>query len=133
MGCFKTAHHDCQGRNIVLKELLWYFASCPYWFRGIIFLFKQPLKIIIKCINDFTNKKFCLYLFSNSGHFTQVVWKETKEVGFGKAKSSGGRVFVVGSYRPAGNMVGNYKDNVPAPKKWSALYLSSKGTIFYDK
>ncbi|CAG2247939.1 unnamed protein product [Mytilus edulis] len=52
-----------------------------------------------------------------TGHFTQVVWKETKEVGFGKAKSSGGRVFVVGSYRPAGNMVGNYKDNVPAPKK----------------
>lgn len=54
---------------------------------------------------------------TGTGHFTQVVWKETKEVGFGKAKSSGGRVFVVGSYRPAGNMIGNYKDNVPPPKK----------------
>lgn len=54
---------------------------------------------------------------SGTGHFTQVVWKETKEVGFGKAKSGGGRVFVVGSYRPAGNMVGSFKDNVPPPKK----------------
>lgn len=52
-----------------------------------------------------------------TGHFTQVVWKDTKEVGFGKAKSGGGRVFVVGSYRPAGNMVGSFKDNVLPPKK----------------
>lgn len=60
---------------------------------------------------------FICFLFCSTGHFTQVVWKETKEVGFGKAKSGGGRVFVVGSYRPAGNMVGSFKDNVPPPKK----------------
>ncbi|KAJ3603833.1 hypothetical protein NHX12_028574 [Muraenolepis orangiensis] len=40
---------------------------------------------------------------SNTGHFTQVVWKESTEVGVGVA-TDGKRVFVVGQYRPAGNM-----------------------------
>ncbi|CAL8250276.1 unnamed protein product [Boreogadus saida] len=36
-----------------------------------------------------------------AGHFTQVVWKETTEVGVGLA-TDGKRVFVVAQYRPAG-------------------------------
>ncbi|KAK0136415.1 Golgi-associated plant pathogenesis-related protein 1 [Merluccius polli] len=39
----------------------------------------------------------------NTGHFTQVVWKESTEVGVGLA-TDGKRVFVVGQYRPAGNV-----------------------------
>ncbi|CAL8250278.1 unnamed protein product [Boreogadus saida] len=39
----------------------------------------------------------------NTGHFTQVVWKETTEVGVGLA-TDGKSVFVVAQYRPAGNM-----------------------------
>ncbi|KAK3593730.1 hypothetical protein CHS0354_013628 [Potamilus streckersoni] len=54
---------------------------------------------------------------SGTGHFTQVVWKESKEMGIGKAKTSGGKVIVVGNYRPAGNLVGHYVENVPPPKK----------------
>ncbi|CAL8405594.1 unnamed protein product [Arctogadus glacialis] len=48
-----------------------------------------------------------------TGHFTQVVWKETKEVGVGLATDSK-RVFVVAQYRPAGNMKGteNFQRNV---------------------
>ncbi|KAJ0067852.1 hypothetical protein NL108_011091 [Boleophthalmus pectinirostris] len=40
---------------------------------------------------------------SKIGHFSQVVWKDSEEVGVGVA-SSGKKVFVVGQYRPAGNM-----------------------------
>lgn len=47
-----------------------------------------------------------------SGHFTQVVWKGTKEVGFGHAKSNSGSVFVVANYFPAGNMQGEFRRNV---------------------
>lgn len=40
---------------------------------------------------------------SNTGHFTQVVWKNSTELGLGMA-TDGKTVFVVGQYRPAGNV-----------------------------
>ncbi|XP_051981285.1 uncharacterized protein LOC127642891 isoform X1 [Xyrauchen texanus] len=40
---------------------------------------------------------------SKTGHFTQVVWKDTKEVGVGLA-TDGKTTFVVGQYLPAGNI-----------------------------
>ncbi|KAJ8388814.1 hypothetical protein AAFF_G00130470 [Aldrovandia affinis] len=50
---------------------------------------------------------------SNTGHFTQVVWKDTTEVGVGLA-TDGQTVYVVGQYNPAGNMSneGYFKNNV---------------------
>eukprot|EP00916_Digyalum_oweni_P019550 GHVL01032535.1.p1 GENE.GHVL01032535.1~~GHVL01032535.1.p1 ORF type:complete len:247 (+),score=27.83 GHVL01032535.1:74-814(+) len=52
----------------------------------------------------------------SSGHFTQVVWKGSKELGVGKAKDGKGKCIVVCNYRPAGNMIGDYKANVAKPK-----------------
>ena len=46
------------------------------------------------------------------GHFTQMVWKDTKEVGFGKCKDKSGTIYVVGNYYPAGNVLGFFKYNV---------------------
>lgn len=51
----------------------------------------------------------------NTGHFTQVVWKGTKEVGFGVTKNENGQYFVVANYFPAGNVIGTYKENVLVP------------------
>lgn len=51
-------------------------------------------------------------IFSGTGHFTQVVWKGSKEVGFGKAHGKDGRVVVVGNYHPPGNVMGHFEENV---------------------
>ncbi|XP_061527132.1 Golgi-associated plant pathogenesis-related protein 1-like [Phycodurus eques] len=50
---------------------------------------------------------------SNTGHFTQVVWKASTQLGVGMA-TDGNKVFVVGQYRPAGNisMSQNFRENV---------------------
>lgn len=45
----------------------------------------------------------CPRLLPVPGHFTQVVWKDSTQLGVGMA-TDGKKVYVVGQYRPAGNM-----------------------------
>jgi len=52
---------------------------------------------------------------SNTGHFTQIVWKDTTDAGFGWAQSDNGIYYIVGNYYPAGNFLGEFKDNVLPP------------------
>lgn len=47
-----------------------------------------------------------------SGHFTQVVWKASRELGVGVEKNRNGQIFVVASYWPAGNYIGSFINNV---------------------
>ncbi|XP_066964273.1 uncharacterized protein [Macrobrachium rosenbergii] len=51
-----------------------------------------------------------------AGHFTQVVWQDSKELGVGFARSPTGKIFVVANYNPAGNFVGSFATKVPRPK-----------------
>lgn len=48
--------------------------------------------------------------FGEYGHFTQVVWKGSLRVGVG-CGVKGGSV-IVGQYAPAGNLIGDFKNNV---------------------
>lgn len=54
---------------------------------------------------------FCPPLCLTAGHFTQVVWGGSTQLGVGVA-TDGTRVFVVGQYRPAGNVRDNFQQNV---------------------
>lgn len=47
-----------------------------------------------------------------TGHFTQVVWKGSKELGIAKANSASGKCYIVANYNPAGNMLGAFQQNV---------------------
>jgi len=56
---------------------------------------------------------------SGTGHFTQVVWKNSRNLGIAKAKGTAyfdGRTWqctwTVGRYKPAGNVSGQYRKNV---------------------
>lgn len=47
-----------------------------------------------------------------TGHFTQVVWAGSTEVGCGKAKSKSGGTYIVCNYNPPGNYTGQFPKNV---------------------
>ncbi|XP_033727152.1 Golgi-associated plant pathogenesis-related protein 1-like [Pecten maximus] len=50
-----------------------------------------------------------------TGHFTQVVWKGSKELGTGYARNNTGMSVVCCNYRPAGNVQGYFGTNVSPP------------------
>lgn len=61
--------------------------------------------------------EIALYKFPNggfsmkTGHFTQVVWRGTTQVGCGRSQCNGMDIFVC-EYDPAGNWEGQYRENV---------------------
>ncbi|HYG02614.1 MAG TPA: CAP domain-containing protein [Chryseosolibacter sp.] len=40
------------------------------------------------------------------GHYTQMVWYSTKEIGIGKATCENGMILIVANYNPPGNYIG---------------------------
>ena len=57
---------------------------------------------------DFNNPGY----ISGTGHFTQIVWKDSKRVGFGYAQARDGYYYGVANYYPAGNFIGEFDQNV---------------------
>ncbi len=47
----------------------------------------------------------------NTGHFTQLVWRDTQRLGCGTSTCKGMEIWVC-NYDPAGNVEGMYRDNV---------------------
>ncbi|XP_053380224.1 Golgi-associated plant pathogenesis-related protein 1-like [Mercenaria mercenaria] len=91
-----NGHHQ----GLITQVLVARREACEQWYSEI-------------SKHDFSSEPRTL----RSGHFTQMVWKGSKEMGIGKAKTSGGKVIVVANYRPAGNLVGSFVENVAPPKK----------------
>ncbi|XP_032219189.2 uncharacterized protein LOC5518573 [Nematostella vectensis] len=89
----------------------------------------QGENLAMTCERDFNGatavdmwyKEVCKFNFNSpswgygTGHFTQIVWKESTELGIGVAEKDGrwGKCYyIVGRYRKAGNMMGAFKQNI---------------------
>ncbi|XP_014296097.1 uncharacterized protein LOC103580017 isoform X1 [Microplitis demolitor] len=55
-----------------------------------------------------------------TGHFTQIVWRSSTELGVGMARNRNGEVYVVCNYNPAGNFLGSFMENVLPPSERSS-------------
>lgn len=62
---------------------------------------------------DFSHTKHSM----DTGHFTQMIWRNSKVVGIGKSKSLDGAIVVVAFYHPAGNIAGAFSINIHPPLK----------------
>ena len=105
---FEHSHGKCNGKS--MGENLYYswhsnVAKCDD--SSIVDATKSWYNEVLKY--DFNKAKFT----KETGHFTQVVWKNTKQVGFGVASSKDKKkCYVVANYLPAGNVIGSFKQNV---------------------
>lgn len=68
--------------------------------------------------NWYDEEKQYLYGSESLGalHFTQVIWKNSLELGIAMAKNQKGQTFVVANYNPRGNIRGYFADNVQKPR-----------------
>ena len=82
------------GENIIISKTKTAEEMCEDWY------------------NEIKNYDFNLNKFQKgAGHFTQIIWKETKEVGFG-FNFDGDNFCGVAYYYPAGNVLGEFTENV---------------------
>lgn len=88
-----------RNRNGHGENLYWYSASTS-----------TPMSDASKSWHDEINlyryRKCCGPNFSETGHYTQMVWHSTTAVGIGVAVSSKGETYVVARYNPSGNWQG---------------------------
>nr|XP_045609389.1 nucleoporin NSP1-like isoform X2 [Procambarus clarkii] len=69
-----------------------------------------------------------------SGHFTQMVWKDTTQMGVGKARTAAGtKVFVVANFDPQGNWMGQFADQVPPVGGFPKTASAGKSSLFSSK
>ena len=78
-----------------------YQASSSY---GKIFTTLDASKGWYSEIKDFRNVGF--NISHGTGHYSQMIWRNTTQVGFGVAQCAGGKYIIVANYNPAGNFKG---------------------------
>ncbi|XP_041371178.1 Golgi-associated plant pathogenesis-related protein 1-like [Gigantopelta aegis] len=107
-------HSDCRfngktvGENIAMK-----WSSRPVEYSG--------QEVTNEWYNEIQKYRFGNQHQPGCGHFTQVVWKGSKEMGVGMARDQKGNIIVVANYYPAGNMLGDFASNVFPPKGGSTV------------
>lgn len=88
------------------------FGENIYWSSGATINGRKPVQAWYDEIKDynFSNGTFN----SNTGHFTQVVWKGSEKIGVGICEMNN-QCFIVANYDPPGNFQGEYGKNVLPP------------------
>ena len=79
----------------------------------------EPEEICNKWYNEGLDYNYEKNKFQKgTGHFTQLIWKNTKKIGFGLGiKDDQSKMVVVAYYYPAGNIFGEFTKNVEKNKK----------------
>lgn len=54
-------------------------------------------------------------LHTQAGHFSQMVWRRSTDFGIGRASARSGKIIAVATYKPAGNIIGEFHQNVFPP------------------
>ncbi len=99
----KEIHSNCRFNDKIIGESIY---SKNLFFTG-----EEFTKNLYNDINYYNfEKSKCVF---KASRFTQLVWKETKKVGFGLSlNKNSGNFFAVAIYFPPGNKLGCYKTNV---------------------
>lgn len=108
-------------RHLLYKARLTYTQGGPYG-ENMALGFRTPALAIDAWAGEERDYNWDRDTFSEStGHFTQLVWKNTDSVGCGAAhcnnEATGGAKgwFMVCEYTPRGNVIGQFRDNVRKP------------------
>jgi len=88
------------------------FGENIHWCSGDVENGKSPVQHWYSEVKEYDYKKDADFQ-QGTGHFTQVVWRASTELGIAKAKGvKEGGTYVVAVYNPAGNFMGKLKENV---------------------
>ena len=69
----------------------------------------RPEAVVDRWYSEIQNYNFDKPGFhTGTGHFTQLVWKSSKELGMGIAQAADGTWYVVANYSPPGNISGQF-------------------------
>ena len=99
-GCKMENHKKPELNGEPLGENLFWGSSAETY---------HPLDASISWSNEkklYRYGKFGVGNWHEFGHYTQMIWKNTKQVGVGVAVCKNGALMVVASYYPAGNYLG---------------------------
>jgi pathogenesis-related protein 1 len=77
-----------------------------FWGSGAAYSPEDASKSWYSEIKDYKHEKLNSTNWYAAGHYTQMVWRNTKSVGIAIAQCSGGAVIIVGNYNPPGNYMG---------------------------
>ena len=99
---------------------IFFFFYCMFkcQFQLVTYLFDIYASLTSNYRLDILNFNFILDLILFLGHFTQVVWEKSTELGVAFTTFKHGKwnkVMVVANYYPAGNVKGAFEENVKPP------------------
>jgi pathogenesis-related protein 1 len=77
-----------------------------YWGKGRAFLPVDASQSWYSEIKDYKHIPVTIKELPSVGHYTQMVWQNTKAVGMGIATCKDGAIIIVANYDPMGNMLG---------------------------
>jgi len=109
------AHH------LACKNILQYQKNVKYGQNILTFSGTKDAKSIVQIwYNEMKNYNFDRGdgFSSGCGHFTQMIWKSSEEIGIGYVQRKS-NYWIVVNYSPPGNFIGQYKENVQRSKRTS--------------